>query len=426
MAQFDNHAASSRHEFYLSEIVGAPILSRDGSSVGHLKDLVIDCSNSRQAIIVALLVATGRLVRRIPVALVAECSPARVSLSHDIAAEGPFERGDGELLARHDLFDAEIIDRRAVRVVRANDAIIANDPLDGLRVKGIDASAGGVARRLVPRFLGSRFTGTMLRWQQIEPMVDAPPGIDLRISHAAIADLHPSDIARLMDRLPYRQGARILCSVDVDLAAETLEEVEKHRQPEILDLLPEDRAIAVLNSMAPDAAADLLQDISRSKSDALISRLAPEASADVKLLLSYPRNSAAGLMTTEFVMALENETVETALEHIRRQLKKPHLVYYVYVVDNAKDRRLKGVLSLRDVLLAKPEQSLRRCMRNVTRSVHPNEHCKEVARVMGEYNLLAIPVVDDDGAMLGLVTADDVLDLMLPETMRQHLPRLFS
>lgn len=144
------------------------------------------------------------------------------------------------------------------------------------------------------------------------------------------------------------------------------------------------------------------------------------------MLLSYPQNSAAGLMTTDFVMAFADDTVEAAFAHVRRQLGQPDLVYYVYIVDNPNQRRLQGIMSLRDILLAEPGRRLRDCMGLTVHTVRPEEHCREVARIMGEYNLLALPVLDDLGRMLGLVTADDVLDLMLPESMRRHLPRLFS
>ncbi|MFW2850768.1 magnesium transporter MgtE N-terminal domain-containing protein [Sphingomonas sp. TX0543] len=250
--------------------------------------------------------------------------------------------------------------------------------------------------------------------------------MDFVFSHAGLRELHPADIAALMDHLPYRQGARILCALGTELAADTLEEVERLRQPEFLEYLPQDRAVAILDSMAPDAAADLLESVPRDKSDKLISLLEPETSSDIKLLLSYPHNSAAGLMTTDFVMALDTETVEEAIAYVRGQLRRPHLVYYVYIVDDPQARRLQGVMSLRDLLLAEPEMRLCDCMSSTVHTTRPEEHCKEVARIMGEYNLLALPVIDELGRMLGLVTADDVLDLMLPESMRRHLPRLFS
>jgi magnesium transporter len=144
------------------------------------------------------------------------------------------------------------------------------------------------------------------------------------------------------------------------------------------------------------------------------------------LLLSYPHDSAGGLMTTDFVIVLVGETVSEALTTVKAQLLKPDLVYYIYIVDNAEERHLRGVLSLRDLLLANPKTPLHDHMQPIAQSVQPERHCKEVAQIMGEYNLLALPVTDKSGRMLGLVTADDVLDLMLPEPMRQHLPRLFS
>ncbi len=250
-------------------------------------------------------------------------------------------------------------------------------------------------------------------WDEIEPMIEPPPGLDFGFSYARLQALHPADITKLIDHLPYRQGARLLCSLEAQLAADTLEEVERRRQPEILEYLPQDRALTILNGMAPDAAADLLELVPQNKSDRLIALLEPELSSDIRLLLSYPHNSAAGLMTTDFVMALEDETIEGALTYVRGQLRQPDLVYYVYIVDNPTDRRLQGIMSLRD------------CMGSTIHTSHPDEHCREAARIVGEYNLLALPVIDDIGRMLGLVTADDVLDLLLPESMRRHLPRLF-
>jgi magnesium transporter len=143
-------------------------------------------------------------------------------------------------------------------------------------------------------------------------------------------------------------------------------------------------------------------------------------------LLTFGSKSAGGLMTTDFVIALERETTREAVEHLRSQLDKPDLVYYVYVVDDPDNRLLRGVVSLRDLLLADPQQRLASYMDRELRSAHPDDSGKEVARIMSEYNLLALPVVDAEGRILGLVTADDVLDMVLPEPLRRHLPRLFS
>lgn len=411
--------------FNASALKGVKVESRHGTG-GRLRDLVIRPSEEGDAEVLALIVHCDRHDVRIDAAALVEVrAEGSMVVSVEAVDQLAFERRGSELLVLRDLLDAEVIDRPAQRIVRLNDAIIE---WDGTRLvcAGVDASAAGLCRRLAPRRFANRFRGPTIPWDEIEPMIEPPPGIDFGFSHAKLRALHPADIAKLMDHLPYRQGARILCSLESQLAADTLEEVERLRQPEILEYLPQERAIAILNDMAPDAAADLLELVPRSKSDKLIALLEPEVSSDIQLLLSYPNNSAAGLMTTDFVMALENETVEEALAYVRGQLRRPHLIYYVYIVDDPADRRLQGVMSLRDLLLADLGSQLRDCMSSTIHTVRPEEHCKEVARIMGEYNLLAMPVIDDLGRMLGLVTADDVLDLMLPESMRRHLPRLFS
>lgn len=415
---------SAATRFNASALAGVAVRRRDGGR-GHLRDLVICPGGGEEAQVQSLVVHCDRRLVRIEASAILDCQGEGIAVSVEPIDQPSFEQRNGELLVLRQLLDAEAIDRPAQRVVRVNDAVIE---WDGARLvcAAVDASAGGLWRRLLPRPFSHRISGVTVPWREIEPMIEPPPGLDFGFSHARLGDLHPADIAKLVDHLPYRQGARILCSLEAQLAADTLEEVERHRQPEILDYLPQDRAIAVLNGMAPDAAADLLEVVPRSKSDKLIKLLEPEVSSDIRLLLSYPHNSAAGLMTTDFVMALAEETVEEALAYVRGQLRRPDLVYYVYIVDNPVDRRLQGVMSLRDLLLAEPASVLQDCMGSTIHTTRPEEHCKEVARIMGEYNLLALPVIDELGRMLGLVTADDVLDLLLPESMRQHLPRLFS
>lgn len=437
-----NHIGSSKHRvvnrgrkvaertrdvisFHASTLKGVLVQSRRGIG-GHLRDLIIRSGEKSGADVDALIVRCDRHDVRVDTAFLLERdAEGTLIISVELANQPVFERRSGELLILRDLLDSEVIDRPAQRIIRVNDAVIEWSGAHLVCV-AIDASASGLCRRLMPRRFGDRFRGATVPWDEIEPMIEPPPGLDFGLSHAKLQALHPADIAKLIDHLPYRQGARVLCSLGAQSAADTLEEVERRRQPEILEYLPQDRAVAILNGMAPDAAADLLEIVPRSKSDRLIALLEPEVASDIRLLLSYPNNSAAGLMTTDFVMALEDETVDQALDYVRGQLRRPNLVYYVYIVDNATDRRLRGVMSLRDLLLAGPHSVLGDCLTTTIHTARPDAPCKEVARIMGEYNLLAMPVIDGLGRMLGLVTADDVLDLMLPESMRQHLPRLFS
>ena len=190
--------------------------------------------------------------------------------------------------------------------------------------------------------------------------------------------------------------------------------------------MPAERAADILEEMAPDAAADVLEDMPREKADDLIARMEDKQAAAVRLLLSYPEDSAGGMITTDFVIALEHETSLEAIEYVRQQIDKPDLVYYVYVVDTPDNQHLQGVVSLRDLLLAGADQRLSDYMQPGPRTVHPEESAAEAARVMTEYNLLAMPVIDGSGRMLGLVTADYALDVLLPKSLKRHVPRIFS
>ncbi len=411
---------------FASSLRGEPVLGPGGQTAGQLQDIIIKVDGDGSPPVAGLVVQNAHGRYRIPAAVIEHLAPGTTRIDGGQADQESFARADGEMLVIEDLFDAEVVDRKSVRVLRVNDVRL--ETADGkLKATGIDASAIGLWRRLLPRKLaGKANTNAVLPWAQIEPMVDDVPGVEFRLKHSGIAELHPSEIAKLIAHLPYRQGGKILCCLTDEMAADTLEEVEKHRQPEILEYLPKERAVSILNKMAPDAAADLLQELPQDEYGKFLSLLNPETASDIRLLLSYPHDSAGGLMTTDFVIAMTSETMAEALATVKAQLLRPDLVYYIYVVDDAEQRHLKGVISLRDLLLADPKTSLRDHIQAITQSVQPERPCKEVAQIMGEYNLLALPVTDKSGRMLGLVTADDVLDLMLPEPMRQHLPRLFS
>ncbi|HEX6793040.1 MAG TPA: CBS domain-containing protein [Casimicrobiaceae bacterium] len=414
----------TRNGFYVSRLRDAPVVDSDGASVGRLRDVVVAVDPNGYPPVRGIVVRAQKRDRFVPLGDIAQLDAGGAR----VRANGPateFKRSDGELLAYRDLLDRQVVDAQGARVLRVNDVMLA--PVQRrLSLLGIDVSVRGLLRRLAPDWLLGGLDGELLDWSVVEPLAAEMPDVRLRLAHRNLTRLDPSDLGRIIDHLPYRHGAELVSALDDETAADALEEVGKDRQPELFEQLSHDKAVSILDHMAPDAAADLLNDLPPAQADRLIERMEPEAASDVRLLLTFEAKSAGGLMTTDFVIALEHETTRDAVEHLRTQLARPDLVYYVYVVDNADNRALRGVVSLRDLLLAKPEQRLADYMDRELRTVEPDESGKEVARVMGEYNLLALPVVDRQGRMLGLVTADDVLDMMLPETLRRHLPRLFS
>lgn len=410
---------------FVSQLVGLPVVNPDGDRLGTLRDLVVRLEEPEYPSVTGLVVRADRRDYFVAIADAAELADDRVRLARASLSDQEFARRDGEVLLEGDVLDRQLIDVRRARVIRANDAVV--DLVGGhWRLVGIDVGVSGIVRRLGPRRLVRGLRGELIDWAVIEPLATTVPEVRLEISHDKLAKLHPSDIARIVDTLAYPQGAEIMRSLDDETAADTLEEVEEKHQVDILEDLPVDRAADILEEMAPDAAADVLEEFAPERAEALIDEMDRDESMEVKLLLSYPPDSAGGLMTTDYIVAMEGETTRHATETIRAQLEDPDLVYYVYVVDHPDRQRLLGVVSLRDLLLAEPDQPLRDYMRRDVKSTRPEEKAVEAARLMTEYNLLALPVTTEAGQMLGVVTADDALELLLPESMKRHVPRLFS
>jgi Mg/Co/Ni transporter MgtE len=190
--------------------------------------------------------------------------------------------------------------------------------------------------------------------------------------------------------------------------------------------MDEDRAADILEWMSPDEAADVLGDLPEDKAEDLLSRMEGEEQADVAELLPYEDDTAGGLMTTEFLTLPKDLTVGAALARLREMAETPNMIYYIYVVEEEVSWKLCGVIALRSLILADPSYSLREVMRDEYQSAHPDDSAREVAEKIAEYNLLALPVMDNTGDILGIVTVDDAMEMLLPKGWRQRLPRIFG
>ena len=409
----------------ISQLSGLPALGPAGAKLGSVRDLVVALEETGYPLVLGLVVRDRRRGVFVPIADLVGFKEDGAWLRLSELPTEEYRRRPGEVLLEHDILDRQFIDIAGSRVVRVNDAEVRE--MDGrLRVVGVDVGAMGILRRLAPRLLVGDLDAEIVDWAQVDSLATAMPEAELRLRHEKLRALHPSDIARIIDSLAYPQVVEIMEAFDDALAADVVEEIEEGRQADILEAMSADRAADILEVMAPDAAADVLDEMPPEKAEDLIGRMDTAHAAPVRLLLTYSEDSVGGMMTTDFVIALEHETTREALEYIRRQIDKPDLVYYVYVVDHPDKQRLVGVVSLRDLLLAQPDDPLSGYMRRNPRTIHPDEKAKEAARVLTEYNMLALPVTDASGQMLGLVTADDALDVLLPTSLKRHVPRIFS
>lgn len=430
---------------YLSQLQGAPVEDSHGARIGKISDLLTFRDDSSQRC-VFLIEGQEDQSWYVPAERVA-WSDHILRLSLDPAdlqrAEEPFS--PRQVALGGEVLDKQVIDLARKRPVRVNDVCISDD----WRVLGVDNSPLGLMRRLAPPWLlGKRSKHTpasFIPWERIELLGPSPEERDearaeddtededaaisrlTRPSSGQLAELHAADIADIVHQLTPGQGARLIEGLDNERAADAFEEVDTDRQVQILERIKSERAADILEAMGPDEAADLLAKLPEERAQELLHLMRPEESEDVQDLLEYEANSAGGLMTTDYLALNSTRTVSEALEAVRASIQEDIRAAYVYcVADETQDESsLLGVVSLWGLLAAASEQQLHELMSTDVISVRTDTEPRAVAEVMAKYNLLAVPVINDDGMFAGIITVDDALDVLLPNERRRKPRRMY-
>lgn len=425
---------------YLTQLLNKRVLQPDGSVIGRTLDAMASLT-SRLPPVTAVVVGTSLREVCVPYAsLELDLDPLGVSgsgaIQGDIRLKRPldaieeYRAGDEDLRLRRDVLDKQIVDVQDHRVVRVCDVRLAACG-NQFCVVGVDASLRATLRQLglfgrliesVARLVGRPLRSNLIAWDDVQTLEPGTAGgrIRLKVSHDKIARLHPADIADIVEQLSPQKGAEVMENLDTETAAEAMAEAEPDVQVQIIQHLDDATASDIVEQMEPDEAADLLNDLPDHRSDELLKQMEPEEARDVKELMAYDEDSAGGLMTTELVSISADLTCDETIQRLRELAPKAETVYYVYVVDA--EERLVGVLSLRDLVIARPSTRVSEIMvRNVIH-VYVEDHADEVAQILGRYNLLAVPVVSEDERLVGIITVDDTLERLLPPERRRRLP----
>jgi magnesium transporter len=411
---------------YLSQVLGRPIRDLEGERVATIKDVIVRLGAGDHPPVTGLVARYRRRDFFLSRWRVSELNQQGVRLNSDILDLRPFLRREGEVLLARDVLDKQLIDVDGKRVVRVNDVQIIETSSDW-RVTGADVSLQGLWRRLAPKgFVGAGRTVEVLDWADVGYLATDAATVQLKSSSDKLSRLHPVEIARLAEALSYHHGSEVVESLDDETAAETLEEMPAEHQARILSDMDEERAADILEWMSPDEAADVLGDLPEEKAEELLGLMEGEEQADVAELLPYEDDTAGGLMTTEFVTLPRQLTVGEALARLRDMAETPNMIYYLYVVEAENSWRLCGVIALRSLILAEPSMPLEEVMRTEFQKATTDERANEVAQRIAEYNLLALPVVDDSEDILGIITVDDAMEILLPKDWRQRVPKLFG
>jgi CBS domain-containing protein/sporulation protein YlmC with PRC-barrel domain len=410
---------------FLTSLVDRPVEGKTGESIGKLEDLIVRFGDEQYPPITGLLVRDGRRRFFVPARLLQSMNGSARLASSTVDLQ-PFSRRNGEVLLRTDVLDHQLIDVTGRRIVRVNDVQLAQVEGGGLHVVGIDISPQALLRRLGPRALAGRIVGRhVIDWSGVQYLASAAP-VQLKVSYDRLADLNPVDLARIVDALSYREGAEILAALDNETAAETLEEVSDERVADLLEGMDQERAADILEEMTPAAAADALEDLSDEIAEQLLARMEPEEAADVQTHLAYDEDSVGRIMTTDFVRVAEGSTVGHALEQIRSLEEVPDPLLAVYVVAADDSGKLRGIVRLRTLILSAPETPLAEVMDDDAPTIDAEDRAEDAARVLAEYNLLAVPVLEDDRRLIGIVTVDDAMAVLMPEVWQRRGARSFS
>ena len=414
---------------YATQLIGKVVLDQSGERFGKIAEIVVTPAEPLP-VVAAYQVKTEDGAVFVPDdALEVRHDAREFSLNRPVLQIPPYQIKEHDFSLVRDVLDKQIVDVHDFRVVRVNDIRLQTLASGRLALLGVDPGVSGLLRRMglegAVGALGRMLRlappqGSFIPWNDVEslPTHNAGDPIKLKISHEKLSKLHPADIGEILNQMDPAHRKEVLETLDLETAAEALAEADDDVQVTALQNLDQERAADILEEMGADEAADVLGDMDRHHRDDLLGRMDAEDREEVEELLEYHDETAGGLMTNEYVAIRRDLTAQQTIELLREMEPEAETIYYVYVVDA--EERLVGVISLRDLIIAKPECPIETFMKTTVKSLRVDASVEDVARRFERYKLLALPVVDDADVLQGIVTIDDTLEQLLPPDWRRR------
>ncbi len=413
--------------FYLSQILNISVENAHNERVGKVIDVLVPRTGAGHNQPSVLLIEGE------------EAQPWRVPLSEVERHEHEFRLRTtladhvsqmetpthDEISLAQEVLDKQVIDVEHKKAIRVND--VGFD--DTWHILGIDNTNLGLVRRIAPPWLlGKNRVATLIPWDDIEligphhTLIETMPAVVAQPTGGQLAELYPADIAEIVHQLSPKQGAQLIETLDNETAADTMEEISTDLQRHILENIRAERAADILEAMGPDEAADLIALLPEERAEELLRLMQPQESGEVQELLEYEQDTAGGLMTTDYIVLNQTRTVAEAMSVIQKNIREQDVrTASIYCVEDETQNEcaLLGVVSLWDLLIATPEQTLQTIMEADVISVQPGTDPRIVAETIAKYNLLAVPVISEAGTLQGIITVDDALDVLLPNERRR-------
>jgi CBS domain-containing protein/sporulation protein YlmC with PRC-barrel domain len=411
-------AHREKRRVMVTQLLRSPVLNPAGDDLGRLEDLIVKLDGGGYPPVTGIKVRMGGRDVFVSVKNIDKLAPGEVRLNTQTLDTGAFQRRPGEVLLAADVLGRHLVDVARGRIVQAHDLVLAHAD-EGWRLLGVDRSPRAMLRRLVPRRCRPDLRKhAILDWKDVQPFVGHVPTAKLLMPLQRLRRLHPAQIADLVEGATHEEGEEILDAVesDAELTADIFEELDTEHQVEFLRSLSNEEAAKVLERMAPDDAADLLNEFDQERRKPVFDLMSAQAQHKLRKLLQYHPSTAGGMMSPDYVWVLSGATAAEALEAVRIDDKAPHqLLGTVFITEL--DGRLIGSVSTADLLRSDAKRKVEE-LELVTCRVTTGADVTDVTLTMADYNLVALAVTDAAGNLLGAVTADDVIEAIVPEEWR--------
>lgn len=410
---------------YFTELQNLPAYDAKGDYLGRLEDLLINPNQNPLQVAAYVVRAPQRKRFVIAQEQVQSISVRAAQTSVPKPEIREYTPDEGLIQIKKDVLDQQIIDVNDQKVVRVNDVdfdIQPNERHTDLRILGVNIGWAAAARRLLQgtfakhtlRLISNTLPSKTIPWEFVN-LIEPDPArrVKLRISYTRLADIHPADLADILEELSHDEQKSVLESLDDETAAQTVSEIDPRMQVALLESISAERVADIVEEMPPDEAADILQELPPETSAEVLAKMESGEATEIRALLGFEENTAGGLMTTEFIVVSETATVEGAIAALKAFDGPLESIQSLYLIDSK--RVLTGVVPLALIVLATTDSPLRELSSESIISVPSHADEKTVLEYFHKYNLLTLPVIDDNGLLLGVVTADDALELVMKD-----------
>ncbi len=412
---------------FLSQLIHKPVIDRStGRKIGYISDVIADITKIYPHI-------TGLIISRhwfdpgqsLPIGCI-DIPEAKGPVLAENALDSlnpKLSLAKHEILVRETFLDKQIVDISGSRLVRVNDLHLLIEKCN-IWIVHMDVGFSGLLRRLgwlhvyqklVHWLVDYDLEDKFIQWKFVQPLADAHSAgtLALKISYSKLSNMHPADLADILEDLGTDERETAFKALDISTAAQTIEKLPMKTSLQLLHTLSNDTLSKILDELPMDEAVDLLSELSRKKVNSVFRNLPKKKVLDLKELLKHSKNTAGSLMNTEFITVKSSTTVSQTLDKIRDEHEKAESIYYIYVLNE--QRSLVGVLSLRELILAKPDQPVTEIMANKVIKVGVDTHIEKIGQLFLKYNFHMLPVVDSHHKIKGIISVRDALEAFSPD-----------